>query len=185
MNKCIVFWTSKCTKPAQGQNQHKFWTAKCTKPAQVQKKQKFWTSKFTKPAQGQKNNKKTKTLQSTWEGARWGKYPSNVFFPCAGLVHFEVQNFCFFVPVQVCCTLKFKTFVFVSLCRFGALWSLNLVFVLCLWRFGVTHGLLLKYILPHGIGIVCLKMMFFFHFFGGFLNQGFKEIEVYFVWEES
>ena len=37
-------------------------------------------------------------------------YPSKVFFcPCAGLVHFEVQNFCFFVPVQVWCTLKFKT----------------------------------------------------------------------------
>ena len=27
----------------------------------------------------------------------------------------------------------------------------------------MTHGLLLKYILSHGIGIVCLKMMFF-HF---------------------
>ena len=25
----------------------------------------------------------------------------------------------------------------------------------------------------------------FFHFFSGFLNQGFEEIEVYFVWEES
>ena len=31
------------------------------------------------------------------------------FCPCAGLVHFEVQNLCFFVPVQVWCNLKFKT----------------------------------------------------------------------------
>ena len=42
------------------------------------------------------------------------------------------------------------------------------MFVLCLWRFAVTHGLLLKYILSHGIGIDG-----FFTFFGGFLNQGF------------
>ena len=33
------------------------------------------------------------------------------FCPCAGLVNFEVQNSCFFVPVQVWCTLKFKTCV--------------------------------------------------------------------------
>ena len=33
----------------------------------------------------------------------------------------------------------------------------------------MTHGLLLKYILAHGIGIVCLKMMFF-HFFPLFLG---------------
>ena len=32
----------------------------------------------------------------------------------------------------------------------------------------MTHGLLLKYILAHGIGIVCLKMMFF-TFFSVFL----------------
>ena len=35
-----------------------------------------------------------------------------VFWPCAGLVHFEVQNFCFFLPVQVWWTLKFKTLFF-------------------------------------------------------------------------
>ena len=45
----------------------------------------------------------------------------------------------FFVPVQVWCTLKFKTFDFLSLCRFCTLYSLNLLFVLCLWRFGMTH----------------------------------------------
>ena len=27
-------------------------------------------------------------------------------------MHFEVQNFCFFVPVQVWCTLKFQTLIF-------------------------------------------------------------------------
>ena len=57
-----------------------------------------------------------------------GDYPSKVvvffcFFscPCTGLAHFEVQKFCFFAPVQVWCTLKFKTLIFLSLCRFGAL----------------------------------------------------------------
>ena len=30
------------------------------------------------------------------------------FSPCAGLVHFEVQKFVFFVPLQVWCTLKLK-----------------------------------------------------------------------------
>ena len=44
----------------------------------------------------------------------------------------------------------------------------------------MTHGLLLKYILSHGIGIDVFVTLF-----GGFLNQGFKEIEVCFVWEES
>ena len=60
-----------------------------TKPPQDQKKQKLWTSKCTKPAPGQK--KLQKTLQFTWEGAS---------IPL---------KFCFFVPVQFCCTLKFKT----------------------------------------------------------------------------
>ena len=69
-----------------------------------QKKQKCWTSKCAKPAQGPKKQKKTKTLQSTWEGST---IPLKFLF--------------FFVPVQVWCTWKFKTFVFLSLCRFGAL----------------------------------------------------------------
>ena len=43
----------------------------------------------------------------------------------------------------------------------------------------MTHGLLLKYILSHGTGIDV-----FFTLFGGFLDQGFKEIEVYFASEE-
>ena len=62
MNKCIGFWTSKCTKPAQGQKISKFWTSKCTKPAQGQKKQKLWTSKRTKPAQVQKKTHTKKKL---------------------------------------------------------------------------------------------------------------------------
>ena len=73
------------------------------------------------------------------------------------MVHFEVQNFCFFLPVQVWCRLKFKTCVFLSLCRFCALYSLNLLFVFCLWRFGMTHGLLSKCIISQGIGIACFK----------------------------
>ena len=48
----------------------------------------------------------------------------------------DCEVFVFFVPVQVWCTLKFKTFVFLSLRRFGALWSSKLVFFLSLWRFG-------------------------------------------------
>ena len=51
-----------------------------------------------------KKNKKTKTSQSTWEGATIPLKFFLFFCPCAGLVHFEVQNVCFF-----------------SLCRFGAL----------------------------------------------------------------
>ena len=57
------------------------------------KKTKFSTSKCTKPAQGQK--------KSIYLGRV--DYPSKVFIflsfcPCAGLVHFEAQNFCFFGP---------------------------------------------------------------------------------------
>ena len=63
--------------------------------------------------------KKTKTSQSTWEGAT---------IPLKFLFLF------FLVPVQVWCTLKFKTFVFLSLCRFGALWSSKLGYFLSLCR---------------------------------------------------
>ena len=52
------------------------------------KKQKFWTSKRTTPAQGQKRRNFTIYLGR-------GDYPSKVFVvfcPCAGLMHFEVQN---------------------------------------------------------------------------------------------
>ena len=70
------------------------------------KKQKFWTSKCTKPARGTKKN--LKTLQFTWEGASIplkflfflslcrfrALWSSKLLFfcPCAGLLHFEVQN---------------------------------------------------------------------------------------------
>ena len=43
----------------------------------------------------------------------------------------------------------------------------------------MTHGLLLKYILSNGIGIDV------FHLFWWISESGFKEIEVYFVWDES
>ena len=64
---------------------------------------------------------------------------------------------------------------FLSLCRFCALYSLNLLFVLCLWRFGITHGLLSKCITSQGIGIVCLNVMFF-HCFCSFPHSGFFKI---------
>ena len=84
----------------------------------------------------------------------------------------KFKTFVFFVPVQVWCTLNFKTCVFLSLCRFCAFYSLNLLFVLCLWRFGMTHGLLSKCIISQGIGIACLNVMFF-HCFCWFPNSGF------------
>ena len=77
-----------------------------TKPPQGQKKKSFELQSAPNLHRDKKNFKKT--LQFTWEGA---SIPLKFLFfcPCAGFVHFEVQNFCFFVPVQVCCTLKFKT----------------------------------------------------------------------------
>ena len=85
-----------------------------------------------------------------------------VFFcPCAGLVHIEVQNFCFFGPCAGLVHVEVQNLFFWSLCRFCALYSLNLLFVLCLWRFGMTHVLLSKRIISHGIGIACLNMMLF------------------------
>ena len=128
MNKCIGFWTSKCTKPAQGPKKHMFWTSKCTKPAQGQKKQKFWTSKCTKPAQGQKKqkNKNFRGIVAPSQvdcevfflflfflslcrfGALWSS-KLLFFLSLCNLVHFEVQNLCFFVPVKVWPTLKSNT----------------------------------------------------------------------------
>ena len=73
-----------------------------------------------------KKNKKTKTFQSTWEGA---SIPLKFLFFFVFFVPVQVwctlkfKTFVFFVPVQVWCTLKFKTCVFLSLCRLGELWS--------------------------------------------------------------
>ena len=83
------------------------------------------------------------------------------FVPVQVWCTLKFETFVFFGPVQVWCTLNFKTCVFLSLCRFCAFYSLNLLFVLCLWRFGMTHGLLSKCIISQGIGIVCLSVMFF------------------------
>ena len=83
------------------------------------------------------------------------KFETSNYGPCAGLVRSEVQNFCFFVPAQVWCALKFKTFVFFvpvqvwcalnfktcAFCPVQVWCTLTLkpgVF-LCLWRFGATH----------------------------------------------
>ena len=70
------------------------------------KKTRVLNFKVHQTCTGTKKTKKTKTSQSTWEGATIPlKFLFFFFCPCAGLVHFEVQNFCFFL----------------SLCRFGAL----------------------------------------------------------------
>ena len=118
MNECIGFWTSKCVKPAQGQKNTSF------EPQSAQNlQQKFWTSKCTKHAQGQKKQKKNfrGIVASSQVDCKVFVFFVFSVCPCACLVHFEVQNFCFFVPVQVSCTLKFKSLFFLSLCRFGAI----------------------------------------------------------------
>ena len=168
--------------------------------------------------------KKTKTSQSTWEGAtiplkflffcfflslcrfgalwsskllfflslcRFGALWSSKLLFFLSLCRFGAlwssKHVFFFVPVQVWCTLKFKTFVFLSLCRFGALWSSSVFFVpVQVWctlqlkpsvcfvpvEVGMTHGLLSKCLISQGIGIVCLKVMFF-HCFCWFPDSGF------------
>ena len=63
----------------------------------------------TKPAQGQKYT--SFELQSVF----------CFFVPVQVWRTLKFKTFVFFVPVQVWCTLKFKTCVFLSLCRFGAL----------------------------------------------------------------
>ena len=87
---------------------------------------KTWTFKVHQTYTGTNKNQKNKMCTIyLWRGG----YPAKVFVfcPCAGLVHFEVQKLCF-----------------LSLCRFCALSNLNLLFVLRLWGFGMTHGLLSK-----------------------------------------
>ena len=99
--------------------------------------------------------KKTKTFQSTWEGA---SIPLKFLFFFVFFVPVQVwctlkfKTFVFFVPVQVWCTLKFKTCVFLSLCRFGALWSLkpnaivhfycDIVSIVCKCSWHICHFLL-------------------------------------------
>ena len=65
------------------------------------KKTKVLNFKVHQTCTGTKKQKKTKTFQSTWEGASITLkflFCLCFFCPCAGLVHFEVQNFCFFCP---------------------------------------------------------------------------------------
>ena len=64
---------------------------------------------------GKKTNK-TKTLQSTWEGA---SIPGKCLF------------LFLFVPVQVWCTLKLKLCVFLCLWRFGAAHLLQHFYLIC------------------------------------------------------
>ena len=83
------------TKPAQGQKKQVL-NFKAHQTCTGTKKQKSCTSKCTKPAQGQK-----KTFRGILAPSQvdWKVFVFLFFFcPCAGLVHFEVQNFCFFGP---------------------------------------------------------------------------------------
>ena len=127
MNERIGFWTLKCVKPAQGQKDTSFELQSAQNLHRDKKKHKFWTSTCTKPAQGQKktkvlNFKVHQTCTGTKKNFRWIVASAQVdckvfvFFvfccPCAGLVHVEVKTYVFFVPVQVWCTLKFKSVFF-------------------------------------------------------------------------
>ena len=77
-----------------------FWSLKCTKPAQGQKNESL---ELQSPPNLHRDKKNKKNKNFTIYLGR-GDYPSKVFVffcffcPCAGLVHFEVQNFCFFCP---------------------------------------------------------------------------------------
>ena len=96
-----MFWSLK---------KHLFWSLKRTKPAQGQKKHKFWTSNCTKPAQGQKN--KSFELQSAPNLHRDKKNKKNKNFTIyLGRGDYPSKVFGFFL----------------SLCRFGALWSSKLL----------------------------------------------------------
>ena len=77
------------------------------------KKTKVLNFKVHQTCTGTKKTKKTKTFQSTWEGA---STPVKFLFFLSlcrfGLAHFEVQNLCFFVPVQVWCGSSLAAFLF-------------------------------------------------------------------------
>ena len=115
--------TSKCTQTCTGTKKQKFWTSKCTKPAEGQNNKSFELQSAPN-LQRDKKNKKTKRQQKLYILLGKGRlYPSKGF---------------------VC-------FVFLSPCRFGALWSSKFLFFcpcaglehfklkpllfLCLWRF--------------------------------------------------
>ena len=103
------------------------------------KKTKVSNFKVHQTCTGTKKTKKA--LQSTWEEAT---IPLKFFF------------FVPFVPVQVWCAFKFKTFVFLALCRFDAPWSskpnafAHLCFdVVCrisshIWHFVASHAVVWK-----------------------------------------
>ena len=81
------------------------------------KKTKVLNFKVHQTCTGTKKTKKTKTFQSTWKAA--GIPLKFLFFfvffvPVQVWCTLKFKTFVFFVPVQVWCTLKFKTCVFLS-----------------------------------------------------------------------
>ena len=83
----------------------------------------------------------------------------------------KFKTFVFFVPVQVWCTLKFKTCVFFVPVQVWCTLQLKPSVCFVPVEVGMTHGLLSKCVISHGIGIVCLKVMFF-HCFCWFPDSG-------------
>ena len=103
------------TKPAQGQKNTSF-ELQSAPNLHRDKKNKSFELQSAPNLHRDKKNKKNKKFRGILAPSQvdWKVFVFFVFFcPCAGLVHsFFFQNFCFFVPVQVWCTLKFKTCVF-------------------------------------------------------------------------
>ena len=87
----------------------------------------------------------------------------------------KFKTFVFFVSVQVWCTLKFKTCVFFVPVQVWCTLQLKPSVCFVPVEVGMTHGLLSNCLISQGIGIVCLKVMFF-HCFCWFPDSGFLQI---------
>ena len=72
-------------------------------------------------------------------------------------MHFEVQNSCFFVPLQVWCTLKFNTCVFFVPVQVWCTLQLKPSVCFVPVEVGMTHGLLSKCLIFAGYWNCLLK----------------------------
>ena len=98
------------------------------------KKTKVLNFKVHQTCTGTKKTKKTKTFQSTWEGAS---------IPLKCLFFLFFLSLCRFGALW-----SSKLLFFLSLCRFGALWSSKLLFFLSLCRFGALWSSKLVFFCP-------------------------------------
>ena len=87
------------------------------------KKNNFLNSKMHQTCTGTKKQKKQKLHNLLGKGRlSLQSFCFFVFFvPVQVLCTLTFKTFVFFVPGQVWCTLEFKALVFLSLCRFGGL----------------------------------------------------------------